>query len=396
MRCGICMTVFTVLLVGQAPVVSADDVYLVHGGKVEGTLPASKQPGDGKYTLETPFGGRLVLAAEQVERVVEKSAIQLRYEAMLPLVPDTEAGHLDMAERCERAGLKEQQLFHLEHVVRHNPDHKDARYALGYSLVDGRWLQQDQWMKQQGYERYRGGWRLPQEIKLLKAQEARDAAVVAWKKKVKVWRSWILKRRGDGEAQLRAIDDPLAIPSLAALLDNDKEHRQLKLLYVDVLGKFPGDVAVATLTKHALHDADAKIREACLDQLERTRPPFAVAAFIEGLKHDKNAMVNRAALALSRMQDPAATLPLIDALVTEHKHVVMQGGGLRPTFSNQGSGFSAGGKPEIKRINQRNEAVLHALAALHKGVNFGFNQTAWKNWYIAQMTPPPVHLRRSD
>jgi hypothetical protein len=56
--------------------------------------------------------------------------------------------------------------------------------------------------------------------------------------------------------------------------------------------------------------------------------------------------------------------------------------------------MSAGGKQEVKKIKQKNEAALHALNAIHNGVNFGFDQASWKNWYITNHTPPPVHLRR--
>jgi hypothetical protein len=384
----------------SVPSVSADDFYLVQGGKIEGVVQNPTQPADGKYVLEIPAGGRLVLAEQQVERVVKKSDLERRYGAMLPSVPDTEAGHLDMAERCRKARLDEQRLFHFEQVIRHNPDHGKARHALGYSLVDDHWVRQDRWMEELGYVRYRGNWRLPQELKLLAAQEKHDEAVISWKKKIKTWRSWIVKRRdnaGVGEAEIRAIRDPLAASSLATLLDKKKEHRQLRLLYVDVLGQLPSGDAIAAITKHSLQDADPRVRDACVEQLERTKPPMAVSAFIDSLQHEKNVMVNRAAVALARLRQPQATLPLIDALITEHKHLVGQSGGLRPMFSNQGgSGLSAGGKQEIKRIKQRNEPVLHALTALHVGVNFGFNQAAWKTWYISQKTPPPAHLRRGE
>ena len=35
-----------------------------------------------------------------------------------------------------------------------------------------------------------------------------------------------------------------------------------------------------------------------------------------------------------------------------------------------------------------------AESMLNEGANFGFNQSAWKNWYITNHTPPPVDLRR--
>ena len=67
----------------SVPSVSADDFYLVQGGKIEGVVQNPTQPADGKYVLEIPAGGRLVLAEQQVERVVKKSDLERRYGAML-------------------------------------------------------------------------------------------------------------------------------------------------------------------------------------------------------------------------------------------------------------------------------------------------------------------------
>lgn len=375
----------------------ADDLYLVNGGKIQGEIRNPDLRSGEAYVIETAFGGQVTVPSDQVAKVVAKSAYEERYAELLPSVRDTEADHLKMAARCQKAGLDDRREFHLRQALRHNPENAEARRALGYSQIDGKWIRQDEWMTKQGYVRSGGRWRLPQEIELARVKDAREQAIVGWRKKLKTWRTWVVKGRDRqqlGLAEIRAVRDPAAGAALVELLENDKERNALRLVYVEVLGQLQGGEGSGALTKHALYNDNAKIRDACLDQLERIRPAIAVSTFVDGLKHKENRFVVRSALGLNRMQDASATLPLIDALITEHKHEIQIGGGIAPTFSNAGGGLSAGSKREVKKIKQKNDAVLHALTALHPGVNFGFNQNAWRNWYVTQKTPPPVHLRR--
>ena len=87
----------------------------------------------------------------------------------------------------------------------------------------------------------------------------------------------------------------------------------------------------------------------------------------------------------------------IEALITEHKVLTGGGGGLTPTFNDQGGGgLSAGGGPKIEEKEFSNHPVLNALTTIHRGVNYGFNKKAWKNWYVQQNVPQAVNLRRSE
>jgi len=375
-----------------------DVFFLANGGRIEADLLNPDQSPRENYLLRTSFGGRLTLAEAQVDRVLIKSDLERSYDARLPNLPDTVDAHWEMAQRCQQAKLVEQHEFHLHQVLRLQPDHEDARHALGFSRLGGRWMRQDEWMESQGYVRYRGGWRLSQEIELQKIDEEHKSKIFSWRKQLRVWRGWIVKgreRSSRGENEIRLVRDPYAAVALAEMLVNAKEVRALKLLYIEVLGELPSDVAIGALTRHSLNDRDPKVREACLDQLSRIRPFSATATYIVALRNESNFIVQRAAAALAVMNDPVATLPLIDALITEHKQLI-GGGGIQPNFSDRGSGLSFGGSPEIKKVKQQNEPVLHTLNALHPGVNFGYSQFDWKNWYIAKHTPPPVTLRRGE
>ena len=376
----------------------ADVFVLANGGRIEARLLNPDQSPRETYVLRTSFGGRLTLEKAQVDRVVIKSDIERKYEARLPSLPDTAEAHWDMAQRCRQAKLPRQREFHLNQVVRLQPDHEEARHALGFSRIGGRWMLPDEWKESQGYERYRGSWRLRQEIELQDIVNEYESKILTWRKQLRVWRGWIVKgkeRSGLAEREIRMLRDPNAAVALAEMLADPKENRRLKMLYVEVLGELPSGAAYSALTIQSLYNPDPRLREACLDQLSRIRPHSATETFVAALRHKNNVVVRRAAVGLAAMNDPTTTLPLIDALITEHKQQV-GGGGIQPNFSDRGSALSMGGRPKIIKVPYKNDSVLHALSAMHSGVNFGYQQAAWKNWYITKLTPPPVNLRRGE
>ncbi len=138
--------------------------------KASGSIAAMPQPD--MYQIEMLAGGRITIPASLVEEVVVKSEAVQRYEELLPKVPNTVEGHLEMAERCRKADLKTQRDFHLRKVLELDPNHVEARHGLGFSQMDGEWIKADEWLKNQGFVRYKGGWRLAQEVEIGGPQRA--------------------------------------------------------------------------------------------------------------------------------------------------------------------------------------------------------------------------------
>jgi len=339
--------------------------------------------------------------------VLEKSEALAWYEQWLPKMPQTVEGHWKMAEECRKRWLKEQREHHLGEIVKLDPDHEQARYGLGYSRVDDRWVKTDEWMTSRGYIRYRGDWRIPQDVMLEKAAEEIAKRQREWKEKVNNWRTWIIKGRGkeqDAIDAIRAIDDPGAAAALAAILKNEKERRDLRMLVIGVMGKLRSPIAVGAFVERAMKDPDANIRDACLDQLAKFGTDQAAYAFQKMLESSDNKIVNRAAYCLGSLGKPEATLALINSLITEHKFLIQPGGGgpgrMNVGFGNNpgggGNAFGVGGRPKLVKQPLKNENVLNALIALNPGVNFSYNIEAWKAWFIDRHQPPPEDLRRDD
>jgi hypothetical protein len=380
---------------------------LTNGGQVEGRLLNPDQQPRSDYQIEMAGGGRLTLRAQQVKQVLTVSDDLRWYQQWQPKVPNSVDGHWTMAEQCRMRNLNAQREHHLNQILQLDPDHKEARYGLGFSRVKDQWVKTDEWMQNQGYVRYRGAWRTPQDVALEQAIEQFDKSEKDWLRKIKNWRTWILKARGR-EAQareaIRAIDDPAAAAGLIEIVENEKDPPELRMLCIEVLGKLRTPRATRVFVQRAMQDPDANIRDACLDELKQFGTAQAVPMFLALLKSSDNKKVNRAAACLNALKNPEATLSLVNALVTEHKFMLQAGGtpgqmnlgfGSGPGGSGGGT-FGVSGNPKIVKQDLRNESVLNALRALWPGVNFGFDTEAWKAWFAERQAPSAQNLRRDD
>ena len=380
---------------------------LAQGGQIEGKLMDPDQEPRETYLIQLPFGGHLRLAASQVARVLTISDDVRWYEEQVAQLEDTVEAHWELAEQCRERNLTEQREHHLRQVIRLEPDHRQARYGLGYSRMGNRWVQTDQWMRERGYVRHRGAWRTTQEVALEQALEAREESQQEYGRQIRLWRNWVISRRGredEGWDQLRHIQDPNAAAGLIDILQNEDDPRELRMLAIDVLGRLEAPEAVRAFIDRALRDRDMNIADACLDQLRRRGTAPARRAFQSRLTSANNAEVRRAGYCLKVLGDPDATLALINALVTEHKFKVeTEGGGPGQMTTGFGTGpggggssFGMGGGPKIITRRLENDTVLRALTELWPGVNFGYNQNAWHAWYARRAAPPRVNLRRDD
>src|SRR5208282_2158573 len=139
----------------------------------------------------------------------------------------------ELAQWCLKHKLTAQREVHLRRVIELDPDHVEARRALGYSQIGGKWETRDDVMTQRGYRWYKGKWLLPQEIEILEKKRNLDAAQQEWCIKMKLWRGWLGSGR-DQQARenILAITDPNAVKALTLGLRDDPDQRA-RLLFVD-------------------------------------------------------------------------------------------------------------------------------------------------------------------
>ena len=392
--CAVLLCQFTALAV------SAETFHLTTGSAVEGKLLNPDQDPRTTYEIETSIG-KLVLSAKQVRKVVSKPQVLQQYEESLPKVPNTVAGHLDMAKKCASVNLFEQRDFHLLEVLRIDPDNTEVREKLGFVKINGQWRKEDVLMRQQGFVRDGGRWRTKQELAVKRANEDVEDAEIQWRIKIMRWESTILHnpaKAGTAIANIRAIKDYRATKTLAERLNQVKLSRDIKFMYLDVLIAIGGNVPVEAMLKCITMDPDEALRQRCLNQLRKWQSRSAMFFFISLLDGSDNQTVNNGGYALGELAMADALLPLIKALRTKHTYTLGGGNNVNANFSpNQPGlgGLNFGGKPKVVEQYMVNRSVHFAiLTIVPEGVNFGYDQDRWMQWYIRLNTPQNINLRR--
>lgn len=396
---GVLLGIVTATSVAAA---AEEQLLLRNGARVEGTILRRPDRDDtsGSYVVRLNEGTLLRLEAKDVGRVIEPTPAEIKYQTLLPRMPDTLEGHDKMARWCQDNQLSEQQTYHWQEVLRHDPDHADARRMLGYSRIRGEWTRPDEFMESQGFLRVGSAWKLPQEVAVEERARRVELAEKQWRSDLRIWRRWIGgKRHEEAMERLREIRDPRAVLGLQDLLAKEKDT-QLRELYVDLLGRLKTGAAISTLVTTALNDTDLEVRLRSIDQLKQIAAPDAVVAFSRVLGSKDNTLVNRAGTALGRLGDPAAVPALIDALITRHESVVRPSANIRPTFGGTSdggagmNGLSIGGGPKKVVRDLQNKSVLDALIKLTEQ-NYQYSKADWKAWYVGKHSlPDNVNLRR--
>ncbi len=244
-------------------------------------------------------------------------------------------------------------------------------------------------MAAMGFIRYRGAWRTAQEIELIERDEAAKLASKQWYGKLERLRRSLDKPGNDRAAEaIREISDPVAVAAIVAAVHSEPVF-QVRSWYLESLARIRTPDALMALVAIALDHADRETRIAATERLVLVGPHQAVPALAPALASADNAQVNRAAEALGRLGVPSAIEPLIAALETNHVAVTdgPAAGSTSATFTPAGGGLSMGGGPKKKVVRVRNDRVLEALVAL-TGVNFEWDQAAWRAWLINERALP--------
>jgi hypothetical protein len=363
--------------------------------------------------IETEHGVRIKLAKQQVRRAVRQSAAELEYEQLAPTFAHTVEEQWKLAEWCRENKLGEFRGHHLRSILELEPNHAGARRGLGYSQVGGEWVTREDYLEREGYQPYQGRWRTPQEIQVFEEREQQERAERKWIVRLKRLREDLATAQAaEARDEILAIGDPHAVPALRQQLETE-QYRAVKILWIQALGKIANGAALSALIDRSLNDPDGEVFYECLDQVVQHPLPQVTKAYVDALKNEDNRKVNRAAVALGRLNDKSTIEPLIESLVTIHKIVVPgRGGGtsdsVTTTFAGSsdgssspnapfgGTGLTVGDGSQTYDRPMPNEDVLNALVTLSGGTSFGYDQRAWRYWLAAQrqLAAPRLNSRR--
>lgn len=167
-------------------------------------------------------------------------------------------GHLNLANWCRRHDLSAQERAHLTAALERadNPNDPVLRNRLGFRLVDGEWLTLDEI-----------------ETAERNAREMRQNFDLWLPKLQRIARGLQSPRpavREKHAAQLKAIDDPAALPALEAVFS--RMDLQTAHLLIEVMDNMQTHQAAAALARQAVLSPYQTVREAAAEKL-RSRPP---------------------------------------------------------------------------------------------------------------------------
>lgn len=385
----------------------ADVFHLREGESVECEI--LEDLGDA-YRLRTLIG-IIDVEKDRITRIEKKASPWKRYARKRKRTPTTAAAHYDLAQWCEREGLRAERLDELEQVLVMDPDHSAARAALGYIRDDaGRWVKKPSDRVPSPENR--------KARRLAKEQERLVRGIITdWFLKVRAIHRGKMsgdrrqrrpERFREARAQLLAIRDPLAVPALTGVLSTGNVPARRVL--VEALSRFESDEATMNLLVVALLDPAASVRQAAAVELSRRDDDRVVARLRDALKSREEGILRNAATALGILKERSAVEDLVGALsVRERRSVLVSRpvflGGVRAAFGGfqrfphgrfllryrptsigvLGSSTLVGTAfyREQQVVSVHRTEVQEALIAI-TGRNFGFDRSAWLRWWQQQ------------
>ena len=151
----------------------ADVVYLKGGGKFTGRI--LEQTAE-KVVVD--FGdGTVSLPMDRVEEIAKGTSPLEEFDARASkLGPQDVNGWRSLALWASARGLSAQSRAAYKRVLALAPDDKEAREALGFVQVDGRWLTEEESYRARGFVKYDGEWMTQAEVQLAQSDAAREQA----------------------------------------------------------------------------------------------------------------------------------------------------------------------------------------------------------------------------
>ena len=402
------------LLACSASHLNADTVEISGGGHLTGKVDRRKEATIVKIDDEL----QVAIRPSRVSRVV-KSEDLANYHARAAKLGDDAELHYQHGIWCVTGNnvpgnSKHYKRFHMERAVELDPDHANARAQLGYKKHEGKWVLTSELMRDRGMISKAGRWEVPEAVALEEAQDTSNTDAKKWIREVARLTKVAFKKsnltRDQTKSQeamdaLKAIDDPLAATAIAKQLadsrGNRSQSRAMRMLWVDLLGKFRTTVSVRALVLAGIEEEDELIRQRALDKLVDYGSASAVMTYLPMLKSNNNKTVNRAARALSWFPDPELALDYVNALVTEHSRMVAPGPGTQAGFgggSNTSGGTFSQGSQKPKKITETltNPAVLSLVKTIEPAADFGYDEKAWKYHFAQQRSNFSGDLRRDQ
>lgn len=164
---------FPILVLFVPGVLFADEVYLKDAGSISGRVVEQDET-----TVKVDIGGGFIsVPAARVERIEKgRTALDEYEERAAKLGPKDVEGWKTLARWASKQGYSAQAREACQKVLAIAPDDADARKALGFVSLDGKWVTLEESYRAKGYVKYDGEWMTPAEAQAAQAADASDRA----------------------------------------------------------------------------------------------------------------------------------------------------------------------------------------------------------------------------
>jgi hypothetical protein len=385
--------------------VRADTVELYGSGQVAGKVLKDEPNGKPPFVLlQLDEQLKIAIPKSRVQRITTADELAA-YRANVVKAGEDPEKQYQLAIWCETNRLFPQGRYHMRRTVALDPDHSKARASLGYvKSKQGKWILYAQQQRNRGLISVGSRWKLPEAVALERMQDEANVTAKKWIREIARLRSAVVRGGSKGAEALeaiKAINDPLAADAAAKELKDSRGNKTqsaaLRMTWVKLLERFRNTSSVRALTLAGIEEPDNIIREAALEALQQYGASSAVATYVPMLNPKKysNKTVRTALRALSFFPDRELAMTYIEALVTVHLENPTPGPGISAGIGNNGgSGLSMGGKNKPEPKQYRNSGALTLLKMVEPGVDYGFDQQAWREHFAAQLTTFAGDLRR--
>lgn len=379
----------------------ADIFHLKGAGQIEGQVLEDRGE---VLRIRTTIGTVDIEKAQIIKQVPGLSPWE-RYDKEKKKYKSTAADQFRLAQWCAKNGLRSEQFDHLREAIKLDPQHAEARKALGFVKENGKWIK-------------RSG-RPPADPD----HQAKKQAKAAGDQVRKVVAEWFVqvqaihrgrlegendptsKRFRDGREQILAIREPLAIPAITSILSTGTEI--VRRLMVESLAQFDEDEATMNLVVVTLLDPSSAIRKSAAVELVERKDPRIVDTLRDAVNSGEEPVLRNAATALGLLKARDAVEDLIGKLSFATKQSVLVSG---PVYLDsiwhvfgRSSRYRCGGdflwyEPacigclgpgtmlgteswhEVHLVSVYRTEVQEALIQI-TGQNFGFDADAWRLWW---------------
>ena len=203
------------------------------------------------------------------------------------------------------------------------------------------------------------GWELPEAAAISDYADSQNVDARKWNREVKRLVAVVLRgssKAPEALASLKAINDPLAAGAIAQELlesrNTSNQSRQLRMVWIELLGRFRNLVAVEALVRAGLEEPDTVIREAA-------RSASGVRVRFSGHStyntyHTMTTSWSIARAGLTWFPDPERSISYIKSLVTTHQYESAPGPEMQVGFGENGGGLNMGGR----KVRMNGERML--------------------------------------